>query len=66
MSPASGKTVTCTLCDKPVDKAYRPFCSKRCADIDLGRWLGERYSIPALEPPDGGFDDTLTGFDEER
>ena len=33
-------------------KDFRPFCSKRCADIDLHRWLGEGYAIPAYEPPD--------------
>ncbi len=33
--------------------AYRPFCSARCADVDLGRWLDGRYRIPAEEPPDG-------------
>ena len=31
---------------------HRPFCSKRCADIDLHRWLGGNYAIPAVEPPD--------------
>lgn len=31
---------------------YRPFCSKRCADVDLNRWLGGHYAIPAVEPPD--------------
>jgi uncharacterized protein len=31
--------------------AYRPFCSKRCADIDLGRWLKENYRIPTEEAP---------------
>jgi endogenous inhibitor of DNA gyrase (YacG/DUF329 family) len=30
-----------------VDAHYRPFCSKRCADIDLNRWLGGVYAIPA-------------------
>jgi hypothetical protein len=29
---------------------YRPFCSARCRDIDLGRWFGERYAVPAVEP----------------
>lgn len=31
---------------------FFPFCSKRCRTIDLGRWLGETYSIPAEEPED--------------
>jgi len=44
----------CPICGKPVAaQDYRPFCSKRCADVDLGNWLGERYAVPAVEPPDG-------------
>lgn len=35
----------CPLCKKPVDPAYRPFCSKRCADIDLAKWLRGDYLI---------------------
>jgi hypothetical protein len=37
----------CPICSKPTDPAYRPFCSRRCADIDLQRWLVGRYAIPA-------------------
>ena len=36
----------CPICGKPADERWRPFCSKRCADVDLGRWLGGRYAIP--------------------
>jgi endogenous inhibitor of DNA gyrase (YacG/DUF329 family) len=36
----------CSICGKPVAEKYRPFCSKRCADIDLGRWLRGTYVIP--------------------
>lgn len=39
----------CPSCAKPATEAYRPFCSKRCADIDLGRWLSGRYAIPAAD-----------------
>jgi hypothetical protein len=39
----------CAICGKPQDQAYRPFCSKRCADVDLGRWFSGRYAIPAAE-----------------
>ncbi len=42
----------CPICSKMSIGTYHPFCSKRCADIDLGRWLGERYSVPAEDPPD--------------
>ena len=39
----------CAICGKPVDPAFRPFCSKRCADVDLQRWFTGRYAIPAVE-----------------
>lgn len=41
--------MTCPICKKEADPKYRPFCSKRCADIDLGRWLNEDYAIPSPE-----------------
>lgn len=44
----SGKR-TCPICRKATDPAYRPFCSKHCADIDLARWLGEEYRVPVVE-----------------
>jgi endogenous inhibitor of DNA gyrase (YacG/DUF329 family) len=37
----------CPICGKPAEMALRPFCSKRCKDVDLGRWFAERYVIPA-------------------
>ena len=37
----------CPICGKPTETAFRPFCSRRCADVDLGRWLTESYRIPA-------------------
>jgi endogenous inhibitor of DNA gyrase (YacG/DUF329 family) len=43
----------CAVCGKPQAAQFRPFCSKRCADIDLARWLGEGYAIPAEEEPEG-------------
>jgi endogenous inhibitor of DNA gyrase (YacG/DUF329 family) len=46
----------CPICRKPALPEKRPFCSDRCADIDLGRWLGERYRIPA-EPVSEAEDD---------
>lgn len=42
----------CATCGKPATQRYRPFCSRRCADADLGRWLNGSYAIPALEPPE--------------
>ena len=42
---------SCPICGKPVEPAFKPFCSKRCADIDLGRWLKEGYRVPTDEGP---------------
>jgi uncharacterized protein len=49
------KSAKCPICGKPTQPATRPFCSKRCADIDLGRWLGDVYRVPGEEtsPPAG-------------
>lgn len=48
-SESAGKAPArpCPICGKPSVFAMRPFCSKRCADIDLHRWLGGVYAIPA-------------------
>lgn len=43
------KQAKCIICDKSVLLAYRPFCSKRCADVDLNRWLKGAYVIPGEE-----------------
>lgn len=39
--------MNCPICQKPTVSAYRPFCSRRCANVDLGRWLKGTYAIPA-------------------
>ena len=39
--------MSCPICQKPTDAKFKPFCSKRCADVDLGKWLNESYAIPA-------------------
>lgn len=44
--------MACPICDKPTETAFRPFCSKRCADIDLARWFSGSYAIPADNPDD--------------
>lgn len=43
----SGDKAQCPICEKDTNKTYRPFCSRRCADIDLSRWLKGVYVIPA-------------------
>jgi uncharacterized protein len=42
----------CPICGKPAAARHQPFCSARCADIDLGRWLKEGYRIATEEPPE--------------
>ena len=44
--PAIGRK--CPICGKPASTETRPFCSKRCADVDLHRWLGEGYRLPVV------------------
>jgi len=48
----------CAICDKPATPRDHPFCSPRCAEIDLGRWFGGTYGIP-VPPKDS--DDEMTG-----
>jgi uncharacterized protein len=44
----------CPICGKPAIPQNRPFCSPRCAQIDLGRWLKGNYRIPTDEAPEEG------------
>jgi len=44
----------CVICGKPQDAKYRPFCCKRCADVDLNRWFSGKYAIPAVEEDEPG------------
>jgi len=56
--------VRCPVCRKDATAAYRPFCSRRCADVDLARWLRADYVLPgrdgeAAEQPDPSDDPPL-------
>ncbi|MEA2976003.1 MAG: uncharacterized protein QOF19_1523 [Alphaproteobacteria bacterium] len=42
----------CAICGKPADPRFQPFCSKRCSDVDLHRWLSGTYVIPTSEISD--------------
>ena len=45
----------CPICQKPSQQRYHPFCSARCAQVDLNRWFGGNYAIPVEEEePDEG------------
>jgi hypothetical protein len=36
----------CPICSRPAQPKYRPFCTPRCADVDLGRWITGQYVVP--------------------
>ncbi len=61
---SSIKQKTCPICGKPTIAEYKPFCSKKCADIDLGRWLKGTYVIHTNERPKET--DFATENDEEK
>ncbi|MFC4671549.1 DNA gyrase inhibitor YacG [Seohaeicola nanhaiensis] len=44
--------MTCPICGEETRRDWRPFCSRRCADRDLGRWLTGSYAIPSRDPED--------------
>lgn len=56
--------MTCPICDRDTVTAFRPFCSKRCADVDLAKWLGGGYAIPSDDPDDA--DEVLDALDAAR
>ena len=60
------KSVRCPICGagmpgQAAEWPDYPFCSARCRKIDLGRWLGEKYAIPAEDKSKGASDDPTTG-----
>ncbi len=46
------ETAKCPICGKPTVQQNQPFCSKRCADVDLNRWLSGTYAVPVVEEED--------------
>jgi len=52
--------MACPICSKPTDAKYKPFCSRRCADVDLSRWLKGGYAIPG-----GPADDEENGISSD-
>ena len=49
---ARGSAKPCPICGKPAVEASRPFCSERCRDVDLNRWLSNSYAIPSAKDDD--------------
>ena len=58
-SKSNLKPVKCPTCGDMANNAARPFCSSRCADIDLGRWFQGKYAIPAVDAADDTIIDAL-------
>ena len=58
---APRKARVCPICGKPRSERYDPFCSKRCADVDLYRWLKGGYVIPGAETGDDKDEDEEDG-----
>ena len=44
--------MSCPICGREAVAAFRPFCSGRCADVDLGRWMTGAYAVPSTDPED--------------
>jgi endogenous inhibitor of DNA gyrase (YacG/DUF329 family) len=44
--------MTCPICQRKTDTTYRPFCSRRCADVDLGKWFAGDYAVASTDPAD--------------
>jgi endogenous inhibitor of DNA gyrase (YacG/DUF329 family) len=49
----------CPICKKQAEQRYLPFCSKRCADVDLNRWLSGSYAIPVADDTDEDGEDDV-------
>jgi endogenous inhibitor of DNA gyrase (YacG/DUF329 family) len=52
MSERDLRTKACPICGKPAVETFQPFCSRRCADVDLNRWLSGVYAVPVKEEED--------------
>ena len=69
MGETPRKAAKCPICTKPAADRYRPFCSRRCADVDLARWLGGTYRIPDADAgggePNGGEEAGAESFTNE-
>jgi uncharacterized protein len=64
--PTEGQLRPCPICGKRGAFATRPFCSKRCAAIDLYRWLGGIYAIAAPSTDESGADGNDAGEHGEQ
>ena len=61
--PAAKSLPKCPTCGAPADAKARPFCSSRCADIDLGNWFQGKYAMPAVDAADDTIIEALLASD---
>lgn len=55
--------MNCPICERNTEVEFRPFCSKRCADVDLWRWVNGSYAVPSQDPED--IDATLESVEQQ-
>lgn len=57
--------MACPICERETAPKYRPFCSLRCSEVDLGRWLTGAYAIPVDDPNEIDEADRAPGADDK-
>ncbi|MBO1361387.1 DNA gyrase inhibitor YacG [Acetobacter sacchari] len=60
------KSSLCPICGRAAERGFTPFCSKRCADVDLGRWFSGDYRVPGPPADDDESDSSIAGPSEEK
>ena len=65
-APIAEKGGRCPICTAPTQAAFRPFCSRRCSDVDLSRWLRGAYAVPGRADVDEDGDDTIAASQPMR
>ena len=66
MSEAPDHPKACPICGKPAAARFQPFCSARCKDVDLNRWLSGVYAVPVKEDEDEDGDAAARSADEPK
>ena len=61
--PVAKPMPKCPTCGAPADPKMRPFCSSRCADVDLGNWFQGKYAVPAVDAADDTIVEALRAGD---
>ena len=62
---ARSDPLSCPICEKPESDKFEPFCSKRCADVDLNRWLSGSYAIPGRDGEARREDAPVSGLEDD-